>query len=142
MTAPELQDLQINLKEILDMGHIWPSISPWGAPLNFIKKKDGSLRLCIDYWELNWATVKNQYPMPWIGDLFDQMKGVVVFSKINLQSGYHQLRIKESDISKTTFWTRFGNYVFTMIPFGLTNSLAVFMNHMNNVFRKYLDQFV
>eukprot|EP00253_Pinus_taeda_P003939 PITA_03939 len=106
MTTPELQELQIQLKELLDIGHIRPSTSPWGAPVIFVKKKDGSLRLCIDYRDLNRATVNNQYPMPRIDDLFDQMKGATVFSKIDLQSGYHQLRISENDISKTaTFWT-------------------------------------
>ncbi len=130
------------MKELLDVGHIRPSTSPWGAPVIFVKKKDGSLRLCIDYRDLNRATVKNQYPMPRIDDLFDQMKGAVVFSKIDLRSGYHQLRISENDISKTAFRTHFGHYEFTVVPFGLTNTPAVFMNLMNSVFRKYLDQFV
>eukprot|EP00253_Pinus_taeda_P020588 PITA_20588 len=142
MTAPELQELQIQLKELLDIGHIRPSTSPWGTLVIFVKKKDGSLRLCIDYRDLNRATVKNQYPMPQIDDLFNQMKGVAVFSKIDLRSGYHQLRISENDISKTAFRTRFGHYEFTVVPFGLTNAPAIFMNLMNNVFRKYLDQFV
>eukprot|EP00253_Pinus_taeda_P029921 PITA_29921 len=142
MTALELQELQIQLKELLDIGHIRASTSPWGAPVIFVKKKDGSLRLCIDYRDLNRATVKNQYPMPRIDDLFDQIKGVAVFSKIDLRSGYHQLRISENDISNTAFRTRFGHYEFTVVPFGLTNAPAVFMNLMNNVFRKYLDQFV
>ena len=114
MTAPELQELQIQLKELLNIGHIRPSSSPWGAPVIFVKKKDGSLRLCIDYRDLNQATVKNQYPMPRINDLFDQMKGVAVFSKIDLRSGYHQLRISENDISKTAFRTRFGHYCGTI----------------------------
>eukprot|EP00253_Pinus_taeda_P029424 PITA_29424 len=142
MTAPELQELQIQLKELLDVGLIRPSTSPWGAPVIFVKKKDGSLRLCIDYRDLNRATVKNQYPMPRIDDLFDQMKGAAVFSKIDLRSGYHQLRISENDISKTAFRTRFGHYEFTVVPFGLTNAPAVFMNLMNSVFRQYLDKFV
>eukprot|EP00253_Pinus_taeda_P016436 PITA_16436 len=140
--ALELQELQIQLKELLDIRHIRPSISPWGAPVIFVKKKDGSLRLCIDYRDLNRATVKNQYLMPRIDDLFDQMKGATVFSKIDLRSGYHQLRISENDISKTAFRTRFGHYEFTVVPFGLTNAPAVFMNLMNSVFREYLDQFV
>lgn len=103
MTAPELQELQIQLKELLDVGHIRPSVSPWSAPVIFVKKKDGSLRLCVDYRDLNRATVKNRYPMPRIDDLFDQMKGATIFSKIDLRSGYHQLRISESDVSKTAF---------------------------------------
>lgn len=103
MTTPELQELQIQLNELLDIGRIRPSISPWGALVIFVKKKDGSLQLCIDYRDLNRTTVKNRYPMPQIDDLFNQMKGVSVFSKIDLRSGYHQLRIKESHISKTAF---------------------------------------
>jgi hypothetical protein len=142
MTAPELCELQMQLKELLDLGLIRPSVSPWGAPVIFVKKKDGSLRLCIDYRDLNRATVKNRYPMPRIDDLFDQMKGAVVFSKIDLRSGYHQLRIKEGDIPKTAFRTRFGHYEFVVVPFGLTNAPAVFMSLMNGVFRKYLDRFV
>ena len=108
----------------------------------FVKKKDGSLRLCIDYRGLNKATVKNRYPIPRIDDLFDQMKGASVFSKIDLWSRYHQLRIKENDLSKTAFRTRFGHYEFVVVPFGLTNAPAVFMSLMNSVFRKYLDHFV
>jgi hypothetical protein len=142
MTAPELCELQMQLKELLDLGLIRPSVSPWGAPVIFVKKKDGSLRLCIDYRDLNRATVKNRYPMPRIDDLFDQMKGAAVFSKIDLRSGYHQLRIKEGDIPKTAFRTRFGHYEFIVVPFGLTNAPAVFMSLMNGVFRKYLDRFV
>eukprot|EP00253_Pinus_taeda_P026722 PITA_26722 len=142
MTTLELQELQIQLKELLDIGHIRPSISPWEVPVIFVKKKDGSLRLCIDYRDLNRATVKNQYPMPRTNDLFDQMKGVVVFSKIDLRSGYHQRKISENNISKTAFCTRFGHYEFTVVPFGLTNAPAVFMNLMNSIFHEYLDQFV
>jgi hypothetical protein len=132
----------MQLKELLDLGIIRPSVSPWGAPVIFVKKKDGSLRLCIDYRDLNRATVKNRYPMPRIDDLFDQMKGAMVFSKIDLRSGYHQLRIKEGDIPKTSFRTRFGHYEFIVVPFGLTNAPTVFMSLMNGVFQKYLDHFV
>jgi hypothetical protein len=142
MSTPELQKLKMQLKELLDLGLIHPSVSPWGAPVIFIRKKDGLWRLCIDYRQLNKATIKNQYPLPRIDDLFDQMKGVTVFSKIDLRSGYHQLRIKEDDIPKTTFKTRFGHYEFTVLPFGLTNAPGVFMSLMNGVFRKYLDKFV
>jgi hypothetical protein len=134
MTAPELCELQMQLKELLDLGLIRPSVSPWGALVIFVKKKDGSLRLCIDYRDLNRATVKNRYPMPRIDDLFDQMKGAAVFSKIDLRSGYHQLRIKEGDIPKMAFRTRFGHYEFIVVPFRLTNAPTVFMSLMNGVF--------
>jgi hypothetical protein len=134
MTAPELCELQMQLKELLDLGMIRPNVSPWGAPVIFVKKKDGSLRLCIDYRDLNHATVKNRYPIPQIDDLFDQMKGATIFSKIDLRSGYHQLRIKEGDIPKTAFRTRFGHYEFIVVPFGLTNAPTIFMSLMNGVF--------
>jgi hypothetical protein len=113
MSTPELQELKMQLKELLDLGLIRPSVSLWGAPVIFIRKKDGSWRLCVDYHQLNKATIKNQYPLPKIDDLFDQMKGVMVFSKINLRSRYNPLRIKEDDIPKTAFKTRFGHYEFT-----------------------------
>jgi hypothetical protein len=142
MTVLELCELQMQLKELLDLGLIRPNVSPWGAPIIFVKKKDGSLRLCIDYRDLNRATVKNRYPMPLIDDLFDQMKGASVFSNIDLRSGYHQLRIKEGDIPKTSFRTRFGQYEFVIVPFRLTNVPTVFMSLMNGVFRKYLDRFI
>jgi hypothetical protein len=132
----------MQLKELLDLGLIRPSVSPWGAPVIFIRKKDGSWRLCIDYRQLNKETIKNQYPLPRIDDLFDQMKGTTVFSKIDLRSGYHQLQIKEEDIPKTTFKMRFGHYEFTILPFGLTNTPGVFMSLMNGVFHEYLDKFV
>jgi hypothetical protein len=142
MSTPELQELRMQLKELLDLGLIRPSVSPWGAPVIFIRKKDGSWRLCIDYRQLNKATIKNQYPLPRIDDLFDQMKGTTVFSKIDLRSGYHQLQIKEDDVPKTTFKMRFGHYEFTVLPFGLTNAPGVFMSLMNGVFREYLDKFI
>ncbi|KAL4027931.1 hypothetical protein IC575_011121 [Cucumis melo] len=128
--------------ELLDKGFIRPSVSPWGAPVLFVKKKDGSMRLCIDYMELNKVTVKNRYPLPRINDLFDQLQGATVFSKIDLRSGYHQLRIKDEDIPKTAFRSRYGHYEFIVMSFGLTNAPAVFMDLMNRVFREFLDTFV
>jgi len=126
---------------MLDKGYIRPSVSPWGA-LVFIVNKDGTLRLCIDYMKLNKVTIKNKYPLSRIDDLFDQLKGATMFSKIELRSRYHQVCIKEEDIYKTTFCTSNGNYEFVVISFGLTNALATFMCLMNNVLHPYLDKFV
>ncbi|GJR96811.1 putative reverse transcriptase domain-containing protein [Tanacetum coccineum] len=131
LAPSEMKELSEQLKELSDKGFIRPSSSPWGAPVLFIKKKDGSFRMCIDYWELNKLTVKNRYPLPRIDDLFDQLQGSSVYSKIDLRSGYHQLRVREEDIPKTTFRTRYGHYEFQVMPFGLTNAPAVFMNLMN-----------
>ncbi|CAA0832654.1 Uncharacterized mitochondrial protein AtMg00860, partial [Striga hermonthica] len=124
------------------LGFIRPSVSPWGAPVLFVKKKDGSMRMCIDYWDLNRLTVKNKYPLPRTEDLFDQLRGASVFSKIDLRSGYHQLKIREADVAKTAFLTRYGHYEFVVMPFGLSNAPAVFIDLMNRVFHTFLDQFV
>ena len=132
----------MQLQELLDKGYIRPSVSPWGAPVLFVKNKDGTFRMCIDYRQLNKLTIKNRYPLPRIDDIFDQVRGASVFSKIDLRTGYHQLRIKEEDISKTAFRTRYGHYEFVVLPFGLTNSPTTFMCLMNSVLNKYLDKFV
>ena len=142
MEPTELRELKAQLQDLIDKGFIRPSTSPWGAPVLFVKKKDGTLRLCVDYRQLNKATVKNKYPLPRIDDLFDQLQGTEYFSKIDLQSGYHQLRIKRGDTLKTAFRTRYGHYEFQVLPFGFTNAPAAFMDLMNRVFRPYLDRFV
>ncbi|KAL0550149.1 hypothetical protein IC582_014651 [Cucumis melo] len=142
MAPAELKELKVQLQELLDKGFIRPSVSPWGAPVLFVKKKDGSMRLCIDYRELNKVTVKNRYPLPRIDDLFDQLQGATVFSKIDLRSGYHQLRIKDADVPKTTFRSRYRHYEFIVMSFGLTNAPTMFMDLMNKVFREFLDTFV
>ncbi|GKB96554.1 putative reverse transcriptase domain-containing protein, partial [Tanacetum coccineum] len=121
LAPSELQELSTQLQELSDKGFIRPSSSPWGAPVLFVKKKDGSFRMCIDYRELNKLTVKNRYPLPRIDDLFDQLQGSSVYSKIDLRSGYHQLRVRDEDIPKTAFRTRYGHYEFQVMPFGLTN---------------------
>ncbi|GJS18843.1 reverse transcriptase domain-containing protein [Tanacetum coccineum] len=142
LAPSEMKELSKQLQELLEKGFIRPSSSPWGAPILFVKKKDGSFRMCIDYRELNKLTIKNRYPLPRIDDLFDQLQGSSVYSKIDLRSGYHQLRIREEDIPITAFRTRYGHYEFQVMPFGLTNAPAVFMDLMNRVCKPYLDKFV
>ncbi|GJV66771.1 putative reverse transcriptase domain-containing protein [Tanacetum coccineum] len=130
------------VRQLADQGFIRPSTSPWGAPVLFYKKRDGSFRMCIDYRELNKLTVKIRYLLPRIDDLFDQLQGLSVYSKIDLRSVYHQLRVRDKDIPKTAFRTRYGHYEFQVMPFGLTNAPAVFMDLMNRVCKPYLDKFV
>ncbi|GJY92091.1 putative reverse transcriptase domain-containing protein [Tanacetum coccineum] len=142
LALSEMKELSEQLKELYDKGFIRPSSSPWRAPVLFVKKKDGSFRIWIDYQELNKLTVKNHYPLPRIDDLFDQLQGFSVYSKIDLQSGYHQLWVREEDILKMTFRTRYGHYEFQVMPFGLTNALAVFMDLRNCVCKPFLDKFV
>ncbi|KAF5805274.1 putative nucleotidyltransferase, Ribonuclease H [Helianthus annuus] len=142
LAPSELEELSTQLQELLEKGFIRPSSSPWGAPVLFVKKKDSTFRMCIDYRELNKVTVKNRYPLPRIDDLFDQLQGSSFYSKIDLRSGYHQLRVREEDVSKTAFRTRYGHYEFLVMPFGLTNAPAVFMDLMNRVCKPYLDKFV
>ena len=139
MTPIELKELKVQLQELLDKGFIKPNVSPWGAPVLFVKKNGGFMRLCIDYRELNKVTVMNKYPLPRIDDLFDKLRGACVFSIIDLHFRYHQLRLKSEDVPKTAFWTRYGHYEFLIMPFGLTNSPAAFMDLMNMVFKQYLD---
>ncbi|TYJ96975.1 DNA/RNA polymerases superfamily protein [Cucumis melo var. makuwa] len=142
MAPSELKELKMQLQELVDKGYIKPSVSSWGALVLFVKKKDGTLRLCIDYRQLNKVKIRNKYPLPRIDDLFDQLRGAALFSKIDLRLGYHQLKVRESDIAKTAFRTRYGHYEFRVMPFGLTNAPAVFMDLMNRIFHQYLDQFV
>jgi hypothetical protein len=142
MVANQLAELKEQLQELLDKGYIHPSASPWGAPIIFVPKKDGTQRMCVDYRSLNEVTIKNKYPLPRIDDLFDQLKRACVFSKIDLRSGYHQLKIRATDIPKTVFITRYGLYEYTVMSFGLTNAPAYFMYLMSKVFMEYLDKFV
>ena len=135
MAPLELKELKTQLEELLSKGFICPSTSPWGALVLFVKKKDDTLRLCIDYRKLNRVIVKNKYPLPRIDDLFDQLKGVKYFSKIDLRARYHQLRVREEDVPKTAFRTRYGHYEFLVMPFGLTNAPVTSMDLMNIVFR-------
>ena len=142
MAPVELQKLRVQLQELLNKGFIRPNTSPWGAPVLFAKKKDKTLRLCIDYKQLNRVTIKNRYPLLRIDDLFDQLRGARVYSKIGLRTSFHQLRVREIDIPKTVFRTRYGHFEFTVMPFRLTNAVAAFMDLMHRVFQLYLDQFV
>jgi hypothetical protein len=142
MPVNELVELKKQIAELQAKGFIQPSSSPWGAPVLYVEKKDGTQRMCVDYRSLIEVTIKNKYPLPRIEDLFEQMKGISVFSKIDLRSGYHQLKIRESDIPKTAFHTRYGLYEYTVMSFGLTNAPAYFMYLMNKVFMEYLDRFI
>jgi hypothetical protein len=142
MTPKELVELKVQLNELLGKGYICPSSSPWGCPALFVKKKDQSLRLCVDYRPLNVVTVKNKYPLPRIDILFDQLTGVKVFSKVDLHLGYHQIMIRPEDIPKTAFSTRYGLYEYFVMLFGLTNAPAHFMYLMNSIFILELDKFL
>jgi hypothetical protein len=142
MSSDELDELKKQLKKLLEQGFVRPSASPWGSPVLFVEKKDGTKRMCIDYRTLNSMTIKNKYPLPRIKDLLDRLKKAKFFSKIDLRSGYHQMKIREQDIPKTAFTTRYSLYEFVVVSFGLTNAPAYFMNLMNKVFMEELDRFV
>ncbi|KAK2395373.1 putative mitochondrial protein [Trifolium repens] len=142
MAPAELVELKSQIEDLLEKGFIRPSVSPWGAPVLLVKKKDGKSRLCVDYRKLNKVTVKNRYPLPRIDDLMDQLRGALVFSKIDLKSGYHQIRVRDEDVQKTAFRTRYGHYEFLVMPFGVTNAPAIFMAYMNRIFHSFLDKFV
>ena len=136
----ELEELKAQLKGLLEKKFIRSSSSPWGAPVIFVEKKDGTQKMCVDYRSLNEVIIKNKYTLPRIEDLFDQLRGAKVLSKIDLRSGYHQLRIRPSNIPKTAFTTRYGLYEYTVMSF--TNAPTYFMYLMNKVFMEYLDKFV
>jgi hypothetical protein len=142
MSREELAELKTQLKDLLYKCFIHPSLSSWGCPALFVSKKDNGLRLCVNYRPLNAVTIKNKYPLPRIDILFDQLTGVQVFSKIDLRSGYHQIKIRDEDIPKTTFSTRYGLYEYLVMSFGLINTPAYFMYLMNSVFMPELDKFV
>lgn len=142
LSATELAELKKQLDELVKAGFIQPSKSPFGAPILFVKKKDGTMRMCVDYRALNNVTIKNSYPLPRVDELFDRLQGARYFSKIDLRSGYHQIRIATGDEPKTAFRTRYGHFEFLVLPFGLTNAPGTFMHLMHQSFREYLDDFV
>jgi len=142
LSAFELAELKKQLEDLLDKKFVRPSVSPWGVPMLLVKKKDGSMRLCIDYQQLNKVMLKNRYPLPRIVDLIDQLVGARVFSKIDLRSGYRQIKVKDEDMQKTAFRTCYGNYEYSVLPFGVTNAPGVFMEYMSRIFHAYLDRFV
>ena len=129
-----MKELKSQIKDLLDKNFIQPSMCPWGSPVLFVKKNDGSLRMCIDYQKLN-VTIKNKFPLPRIDDLFDQLHGASYFSKTNLRLSYHQLRVRGVNIPKMDLKIRYGHYEFLGMSFGLTNALTTFMDLMNRVFR-------
>jgi len=142
MAPAEMRELRDHIEQLLGQGFIRRSTSPWGAPVMFVKKRNGSLRLCDDYRELNKVMIRNKYSLPQIDDLFDQLRGDAFFSKIDLRLGYHQLHIRKKDVLNTAFLTRYGFYDLWVMPFGLTNAPTVFMDLINRVFKEFLDHFV
>jgi hypothetical protein len=142
MGPKELVELKEQLDELEQKGFIQESISPWGTRVIFVDKRDGGHRMCGDYRNLNNITIKNKYPLPRIQDLIDPVRGAGVFSKIYLRLGYHQIKIKKDDIPKIAFVSRYGHHEYLVVPFGLTNASAIFMNLMNKIFMPYLDKFL
>ena len=142
MSTQALDELKTQLKELTEHGYIQPSVSPFGAPVLFVPKKDGSIRMCVDYRALNKATIRNRYPLPRIEELLDRLGDARFFTKIDLRSGYHQIRVHPEDVPKTAFRTRYGHFEFLVLPFGLTNAPATFMHLMHSIFREHLDTFV
>ena len=142
MSPQGLDELKTQLRDLTEKGYIQPSVSPFGAPVLFVPKKDGGVRMCVDYRALNRVTVHNRYPLPRIEDLLDRLQGAKLFTKIDLRSGYHQIRVHPSDVHKTAFRTRYGHFEFLVLPFGLTNAPATFMHLMHSIFREQLDDFI
>jgi hypothetical protein len=142
MGPKELKEIKEQLDDLEHKGFIQESVSPWGTPVIFVDKRDGGCRMCGDYRNLNNVTIKNKYPLPRIQDLFDQVRGAGVFSKIDLRSGYHQIKIKNEHVPKTAFVSRCGHHEYLVVPFGLTNAPAIFLRLMNKIFMPYLEKFV
>ena len=142
MSVPEAIELKEQLKQLLEQGFIRPSVSPWSAPVLFVKKKDGTLWMCIDYRGLNQCTIKNKYPIPWIDELLDPLHDSSIYTNIDLKFGYYQIQIKKEAIPKIGFNTRYGHYEFTIIPFGLTNAPTTFNCLMFDIFIKQLDEYI
>jgi hypothetical protein len=142
LSPEEMTILRERIQELLELGYICPSSSPWGAPVLFAKKKDGTLRMCIDYHALNKLTIRNRFPLPRIDELFDQLQGAKYFSKLDLDSAYHQVRVDEADISKTAFTCQLGHFEFLVLTFGFTNAPATFQTLMSQVFSEHLRKFI
>ena len=142
MLPQGLDELKKQLKDLTEKGYIQPSVSPFGVPVLFVPKKDGGVRMCVDYRALNRVTAHNRYPLPPIEELLDRLRGAKLFTKIHLQSGYPQIRVHPSDVHKTAFRTKYGHFEFLVLSFGLTNALATFMHLMHSIFREQLDNFI